>query len=65
MKIAQGVSGTVKAKGSVHKIVPFLMQAARQGFQVRPPLFANDIPFNAEVSLAVWFLNSVVAIIWL
>ena len=34
MKIAQGVSGTVKGKGSVHDTLPFLCQAVRQGFQV-------------------------------
>lgn len=33
LKIAQGVSGTVKAKGSVARAVPFLAQAVRQGFQ--------------------------------
>ena len=34
MKIAQGVSGTVKDKGCAQRNIPFLMQAARQGFQV-------------------------------
>jgi hypothetical protein len=34
MKIAQGVSGTVKSKGSVHNTLPFMCQAVRQGFQV-------------------------------
>ena len=33
LKIAQGVAGTVKAKGSVRASVPFLAQAVRQGFQ--------------------------------
>jgi IMP dehydrogenase len=33
LKIAQGVSGTVKAKGSVRVNVPFLVQAVKQGFQ--------------------------------
>ncbi|KAF8064485.1 impdh [Scenedesmus sp. PABB004] len=33
LKIAQGVSGTVKDKGSVRKTVPYLAQAVRQGFQ--------------------------------
>ncbi|KAL6785994.1 hypothetical protein ACKKBG_A00975 [Auxenochlorella protothecoides x Auxenochlorella symbiontica] len=33
LKIAQGVSGTVRDKGSVRRNVPFLMQAVRQGFQ--------------------------------
>lgn len=29
----QGVSGTVKDKGSVRKTVPYLAQAVKQGFQ--------------------------------
>jgi IMP dehydrogenase len=33
LKIAQGVSGTVKDKGSVRKTVPYLAQAVKQGFQ--------------------------------
>ncbi|KAK9809215.1 hypothetical protein WJX72_011502 [[Myrmecia] bisecta] len=33
LKIAQGVSGTVKDKGSIRRTVPFLVQAVRQGFQ--------------------------------
>jgi IMP dehydrogenase len=33
LKIAQGVSGIVKDKGSVRRTVPFLCQAVRQGFQ--------------------------------
>eukprot|EP01023_Acetabularia_acetabulum_P015255 TRINITY_DN17396_c0_g1_i6.p2 TRINITY_DN17396_c0_g1~~TRINITY_DN17396_c0_g1_i6.p2 ORF type:complete len:228 (+),score=46.01 TRINITY_DN17396_c0_g1_i6:757-1440(+) len=33
LKIAQGVSGTVKDKGSIRMTVPFLMQATKQGFQ--------------------------------
>lgn len=33
LKIAQGVSGTVRDKGSVRRNVPYLMQAVRQGFQ--------------------------------
>jgi IMP dehydrogenase/GMP reductase len=34
LKIAQGVSGTVKDKGSLRRTVPYLSQAVRQGFQV-------------------------------
>jgi len=33
LKIAQGVSGTVKDKGSIFGILPFLAQAVKQGFQ--------------------------------
>jgi IMP dehydrogenase len=33
LKIAQGVSGTVRDRGSVARNVPYLMQAVRQGFQ--------------------------------
>lgn len=33
IKIAQGVSGTVTDKGSVSGIMPFLIQAAKQGMQ--------------------------------
>lgn len=33
LKIAQGVSGTVRDRGSVLQSVPFLLQATRQGFQ--------------------------------
>mmetsp|Transcript_27327 Transcript_27327/g.73891 ORF Transcript_27327/g.73891 Transcript_27327/m.73891 type:complete len:509 (+) Transcript_27327:102-1628(+) len=40
LKIAQGVSGTVKDKGSVRRTVPFLTQAVKQGFQ---DLGAKDI----------------------
>ncbi|KAK9916018.1 hypothetical protein WJX75_007361 [Coccomyxa subellipsoidea] len=41
LKIAQGVSGTVRDKGSIRKTVPFLVQAVRQGFQ---DLGARSIP---------------------
>ena len=33
LKVAQGVAGTVKDKGSVRKMVPYVAHAARQGFQ--------------------------------
>lgn len=33
IKIAQGVSGTVTDKGSVSGIMPFILQAAKQGLQ--------------------------------
>jgi len=33
LKIAQGVSGTVKDKGSIRRSVPYLLQAVKQGLQ--------------------------------
>eukprot|EP00898_Chlorokybus_atmophyticus_P004394 jgi/Chlat1/4956/Chrsp32S04952 len=33
LKIAQGVSGAVVDKGSIRRLVPYLIQAAKQGFQ--------------------------------
>ncbi|KAI3431760.1 hypothetical protein D9Q98_004802 [Chlorella vulgaris] len=33
LKIAQGVSGTVRDKGSVRRNVPYMVQAVKQGFQ--------------------------------
>eukprot|EP00891_Asterochloris_glomerata_P003429 jgi/Astpho2/3429/e_gw1.00055.69.1_t len=42
LKIAQGVSGTVKDKGSITKMIPFLAQAVKQGFQ---DLGAKDLTF--------------------
>lgn len=41
LKIAQGVSGTVKDKGSVRRTVPYLAQAVKQGFQ---DLGVQDVP---------------------
>jgi IMP dehydrogenase len=40
LKIAQGVSGTVRDKGSVKKSIPYLMHGVKQGFQ---DLGANSI----------------------
>jgi len=33
LKIAQGVSGTVRDKGSVLKLIPYMMHGVKQGFQ--------------------------------
>ncbi|GLC34105.1 hypothetical protein PLESTB_000837900 [Pleodorina starrii] len=46
LKIAQGVSGAVKDKGSVRRTVPFLAQAVKQGFQ---DLGANSITMAREM----------------
>ncbi|PNW72985.1 hypothetical protein CHLRE_14g614300v5 [Chlamydomonas reinhardtii] len=46
LKIAQGVSGAVKDKGSIRKTVPFLAQAVRQGFQ---DIGANSIKMAREM----------------
>ncbi|KAG2423300.1 hypothetical protein HXX76_015449 [Chlamydomonas incerta] len=46
LKIAQGVSGAVKDKGSIRKTVPFLAQAVRQGFQ---DIGANSIKVAREM----------------
>lgn len=46
LKIAQGVSGTVRDKGSIRRTVPFMVQAVKQGFQ---DLGARDL---AEVRRA-------------
>ncbi|KAK9822919.1 hypothetical protein WJX74_004496 [Apatococcus lobatus] len=48
IKIAQGVSGTVKDKGSIRKMIPFLLQAVKQGFQ---DLGARDL-HDAQERLA-------------
>lgn len=54
LKIAQGVSGTVKDKGSIRRTVPFLVQATKQGFQ---DLGVRDIPsarqalYNGEMKM--------------
>ncbi|GLI66019.1 hypothetical protein VaNZ11_009723 [Volvox africanus] len=46
LKIAQGVSGAVKDKGSVRRTVPFLAQAVKQGFQ---DIGANSISMAREM----------------
>ncbi|KAK9827269.1 hypothetical protein WJX81_006270 [Elliptochloris bilobata] len=48
LKIAQGVAGTVRDKGSVRRTVPYLLQAVRQGLQ---DLGARDLP-AARAALA-------------
>jgi IMP dehydrogenase len=54
LKIAQGVSGTVKDKGSVRRTVPFMMQAVKQGFQdlgARNMAQARDLLYGGTMHL--------------
>lgn len=44
IKVAQGVSGTVTDKGSIRKIIPPLIQAVKQGFQV----CGGRVPFDSN-----------------
>jgi IMP dehydrogenase len=62
IKIAQGVSGTVRDKGSVYGIVPFLVQAAKQGFQdlgsrsvteARQRLYSGEQTLEARTNAAL------------
>eukprot|EP00798_Chlamydomonas_sp_ICE-L_P024604 gene24604-10222_t len=46
LKIAQGVSGTVRDKGSIRRTVPFLCQAVKQGFQ---DLGAKDLAGSKSI----------------
>ena len=52
LKIAQGVSGTVRDKGSIRRTVPFMVQAVKQGFQ---DLGARDL---AEVRRTLLVLGA-------
>lgn len=61
VKVAQGVSGTVLDKGSVHAYLPYLMQGLRHGFQdigassttkVHEQLYAGRLRFELRSSAA-------------
>lgn len=61
LKIAQGVVGAVKDKGSVLKFVPYTMQAVRQGFQdigANSLQSAHDLLRSRVLRLEVWFTGS-------
>ncbi|KAG2447642.1 hypothetical protein HYH02_007560 [Chlamydomonas schloesseri] len=54
LKIAQGVSGAVKDKGSIRKTVPFLAQAVKQGFQdigANSIKMARDMLYNGAMRM--------------
>lgn len=61
LKIAQGVSGAVKDKGSIRRTVPFLAQAVKQGFQdlgvnsiasAREALYGGSMRMEARTNAA-------------
>ncbi|EFJ09536.1 hypothetical protein SELMODRAFT_165452 [Selaginella moellendorffii] len=56
MKIAQGVSGTVADKGSVLRLIPYTMQAVKQGFQdlgVKSVKEAHKALYDGHIRLEV------------
>merc|ERR1719416_177174 len=53
VKVAQGVSGTVQDKGSVHRYIPYLAQGIRRGMQaMRGQLYSGTLRFELRSSAA-------------
>merc|ERR1712032_249493 len=61
VKVAQGVSGTVQDKGSVHRYLPYLIQGIRHGFQdigasstgeLQRLMYAGEVRFELRSSAA-------------
>lgn len=60
LKIAQGVVGAVKDKGSVLKFIPYTLQAVKQGFQdigASSLQSAHDLLRSRVLRLEVWFIG--------
>ena len=56
LKIAQGVSGTVRDKGSVRTMIPYLVHGVKQGFQdlgTESIKRAHDILSNGTMTMEV------------
>jgi IMP dehydrogenase len=62
LKIAQGVSGSVKDKGSIRRTVPYIAQAVKQGFQdlgvkniaeIREALYSGSMKMEVRSSGAI------------
>merc|ERR1712118_348508 len=61
VKVAQGVSGAVQDKGSVHRYVPYLVQGIRHGMQdlgarsvdeLKRQLYAGELRFELRSAAA-------------